>query len=139
MDQLKLFLLLHMSIGPTLTPVAYLQKALHEQVDGVEVAALDEAVHGLHADERQPAPVPVDVPADAGLQVLADPVQLLRALDGVVDQGLHLVLDEAIAGVGGEDAVHVALERGTARGAAAQAVGHLLGGLGQVVEKIVTR
>ena len=81
-------------------------------------------VHGLHADDDVLLAVPVDVPADARLEVLADAVELLGRRDGVVDERLHLVLDEAVLRVGRVDPVHVPLEGRAARRAAAQALRH---------------
>ena len=90
-------------------------------------------VHGLHPDNDVLLAVPVDVPADARLEVLSDAVELLRRRDGVVDERLHLVLDEAVLGVGRVDAVDVALEGGAARRAAAQALRHGEAGGGRLL------
>ena len=81
-------------------------------------------IHGLHADDDVFLAVPVDVPSDARLEVLADAVQLLWRRHGVVDQRLHLVLDEAVLRVGRVDAIDVTLEGGAARRATAQALRH---------------
>ena len=81
-------------------------------------------IHGLHPDDYVLLAVPVDVSADARLEVLADAVELLGRRDGVVDERLHLVLDEAVLRVGRVDAVDVALEGGAARRATAQALRH---------------
>ena len=81
-------------------------------------------IHGLDPDADQLGPAPIDVSADPLLQILPDPVQLLRRGHRVVDEGLHLVLDQSVLRNRRIDAVHVTLVRRTTRRTAAQTLRH---------------
>ena len=53
-------------------------------------------VHGLDPDAHKLVSSSVDVTTDPLLEVLSDPVQLLRGGHGVVDQRVHLGLDQSV-------------------------------------------
>jgi len=81
-------------------------------------------IHSLDPDANKLISHSIDISSNPLLKVLSDPVQLLRGGHGVVDQRVHLGLDQAILRNCRIDAVHVTFVCRTARGTTTQSLRH---------------
>ena len=89
------------------------------------MASDEQGVESLHGNAHTGVLAPVDVPTQSLRQVLPDAVQLVGRLHRKERQLVHVGLDEALAGIGGVDAVDEALVVGFEHPAAPAALRHL--------------